>query len=395
MGRRIALALFLAVAAGLGGPLASAEEDPPIPADGEMQESESGLRWSVLAPGGDGPRPKMGERVRVHYTGWLTNGTVFDSSRARGEPAEFVVGEVIPGWNEALQMMTRGARWKLTIPSPLAYGDTGRPPKIPAMATLIFDVELLEVFSLPVFRPANPEAQKTTESGLKYEVIREGKGDPPGPEDPFEMTFALWNASGKLLDCTERSGQKIQGRIRDMALGVLKEGAALLRPGARYRFEAPPALGFGARNQGADLPPNSVTIWELEMVRIIQPLPVPEFSPMDPDATKTSATGLQSQLLREGDGAAPTLSDTVTVHYAGWLEDGTLFDCSYARGEPTSFPLGGVIPGWQEGLLQMKAGGKHRFRIPANLAYGERGNPPTIPPNATLIFEVELLKVGR
>lgn len=107
-----------------------------------------------------------------------------------------------------------------------------------------------------------------------------------------------------------------------------------------------------------------------------------------------TSSGLQYEHLVEGDGAAPNASSTVTVHYRGTLIDGTEFDSSYKRGETISFPLGGVIPGWTEGLQLMKVGGKTRFVIPQDLAYGANPNPNgPIPPYATLVFEVELFEV--
>ena len=105
---------------------------------------------------------------------------------------------------------------------------------------------------------------------------------------------------------------------------------------------------------------------------------------------KTTASGLQYQVLREGAGAPPTAGSTVTVHYHGVLVDGTKFDSSYDRGEPTSFGVTQVIPGWTEGLQLMNQGSKFRFYIPYNLAYGDRGTPG-IPPYSTLIFDVELI----
>lgn len=107
----------------------------------------------------------------------------------------------------------------------------------------------------------------------------------------------------------------------------------------------------------------------------------------------TTASGLQYEVVREGTGASPKADDTVTVHYAGRLLDGTEFDSSVRRGQPATFPLNGVIPGWTEGVQLMKVGGATRFFIPPGLGYGERGAGNAIGPNATLVFDVELLGI--
>jgi len=108
---------------------------------------------------------------------------------------------------------------------------------------------------------------------------------------------------------------------------------------------------------------------------------------------KTLPSGLQYKVLSEGAGKTPTKSDTVTVHYRGTFMNGTEFDSSIARGQPATFKVDGVIPGWTEALQLMKQGAKWQLFIPPELAYGERGMPPRIPPQSTLIFEVELISV--
>jgi FKBP-type peptidyl-prolyl cis-trans isomerase FkpA len=108
----------------------------------------------------------------------------------------------------------------------------------------------------------------------------------------------------------------------------------------------------------------------------------------------TTESGLQYEVIEAGDGPKPTLSDVITVHYKGSLDDGTVFDSSYDRGEPMTFPLGAVIPGWKEGLQLMPVGSKYNFVIPSELGYGARGaGGGQIPPNATLHFEVELIEI--
>ena len=109
----------------------------------------------------------------------------------------------------------------------------------------------------------------------------------------------------------------------------------------------------------------------------------------------TTKSGLVYQSLKEGSGASPSATDTVSVHYRGTIADGREFDSSFKRGQPTEFPLNRVIPCWTEGVQLMKPGGKARLTCPPAIAYGERGAGGVIPPNATLQFEIELLAVRR
>jgi len=114
----------------------------------------------------------------------------------------------------------------------------------------------------------------------------------------------------------------------------------------------------------------------------------------DKDGVQITESGLQYKVIEEGDGDVPQASDQVTVHYTGKLIDGTVFDSSIPRGEPTQFGVTQVIPGWVEGLQLMKPGAKYEFYIPQDLAYGAQGSQGAIPPYSALIFEVELIKIN-
>lgn len=110
---------------------------------------------------------------------------------------------------------------------------------------------------------------------------------------------------------------------------------------------------------------------------------------------KTTESGLQYIVLKDGTGPMPKATDTVKVHYRGTLIDGTEFDSSYKRNEPTTFPVNQVIPGWTEALQKMKVGSKWKVFIPSDIAYGDQGQPPVIPPASALIFEIELLAIEK
>ena len=113
------------------------------------------------------------------------------------------------------------------------------------------------------------------------------------------------------------------------------------------------------------------------------------------DNVVVTQSGLQFETVRAGEGPNPGPEDVVFVHYEGMLVSGQIFDSSYARNEPAAFPVSGVIPGWTEALQRMQAGGEYRLAIPSELAYGEMGSGPDIPPNSVLLFRVELLDVSR
>ena len=239
--------------------------------DSKTIKTSSGLEYKDIIVG-EGDSPEVGDKVVVHYTGTLEDGTKFDSSKDRGQPFEFAigVGQVIRGWDEGVITMKPGGNRILTIPSDLAYGERGAGKLIPPGATLIFDVELIEV---------------------KKKFI--------------DTDFSL--------------------------------------PGEEIKTES-----------------------GLIMIEHV-----------------------------EGDGVKPQVGQVVFVHYTGMLADGTQFDSSHDRGQPIRFNVGKgkVIKGWDEAILDMRVGSKRTLVIPPELGYGQRGAGRAIPPNATLIFEVELLDI--
>ena len=236
----------------------------------DFTTTDTGLKYRILRKS-DGDKPIAKDKVKVNYKGWLDNGTEFDSSYKPGRtPATFPLSNVIKGWTEGLQLVAEGGMIELEIPYDLAYGAGGRPPRIPAKATLHFIVELIEI----------------------------GKPVVPGPVD--------------------------------------KDA---------------------------------------------------------PEEFKQTKSGLKYRIRRNSDEKKPTGKSTVEVHYKGWLDNGQEFDSSYARGESIEFPLSGVIPGWTEGMQLVGKGGMIELEVPYKLGYGERGMPPDIPAKATLHFLVELIEV--
>ena len=261
---------------------------------------------------------------------------------------------------------------------------------------MIFEVELVSFAAMPEFKPGNKEAQKKTESGISYEVVRAGTTEMAAAGDVVSLKYAFWDAEGRLLQCTEREerDKPLTSACEQLPIPMFKEGAKLLHLGERLRLEAPAKVAFGERMQpGMD--PESLTFWELELVAIKKPLPVPAFALTPADKLVKTASGLGYEVIREGTGKAPTATSVVSVHYAGWLTDGKLFDSSFQRAEPTEFPLNRVIKGWTEGIQLMKEGAICKFTIPGDLAYGKPGMPPDIGPDATLVFYIELLSIKQ
>lgn len=393
-----AIALVLATA-----PVAFSQSDmPETPADvkaapADAVKTASGLSSKVLTKGTGSLHPSAADTVTVHYSGWTTDGKLFDSSVKRGEPTSFPLNGVIKGWTEGVQLMVEGEKRRFWIPADLAYGENpggGRPGGL-----LVFDIELISIKQAP--KPpadlsAPPADAVKSDSGLVSKVTAKGTGtDHPKDGDTAKLNLSLWTGDGQLLQSTAQQGGPADIPLEQLRIGGLAEGIKLMVAGEKRQLWISSKLAFG------DTPPPGAPagglVVEAELISIKAGLPAPE-TPSDvaaapADAEKT-ASGLASKVLTKGTGTThPKASDTVTVHYSGWTTDGKLFDSSVKRGEPTSFPLTGVIGGWTEGVQLMVVGEKRRFWIPANLAYGE--NPGGGRPGGLLVFDIELIKIGE
>ncbi len=238
---------------------------------------------------------------------------------------------------------------------------------------------------------------QTTASGLQYIMLEEGDGPSPQPGDLVKVNYVGMLEDGTEFDNSYARGEPIQFPIgQGMVIPGWEEGIALLKVGSKAQLIIPSELAYGEAGAGGVIPPNATLYFDVELVDIPDGSPESPIEVAEADFTTTDS-GLKYYDIETGNGPMPTEGQAVTAHYTGWLEDGTKFDSSLDRGQPFMFMVGQgmVIPGWDEAVLTMKVGGKRQLVIPAELAYGEAGaGGGVIPPNATLIFELELLSAA-
>jgi peptidylprolyl isomerase len=236
--------------------------------------------------------------------------------------------------------------------------------------------------------------EMVTESGIKIRMVSPGKGKPIEKGDKIRVHY-----TGTLLDDRKFDSSRDRDQPFEFVVGMKQviqgwdDSFVLLRGGDRAILTIPAELGYGDTPM-PKIPAGSWLVFDVEVLEVIQDFAPKQFSTKGFE-TLTSQSGLTYTIIEQGSGARAEKGKTVEVHYTGYLENGDIFDSSVLRGQPISFRLGAgmVIPGWDEGIAYLNAGGRALLSIPYELAYGESGRPPTIPPKARLIFNVELVSV--
>jgi len=357
--------------------------------------TESGLQFVEIVAG-EGDSPQDGDIVTMNFIASLPDGTEVGNSYGQGAPVVAIVGRdvLLPGWEEGLRLMKVGGKARMVLPPELAFGAEGY-GMIPPDSVVLLEIEIISIEEPPIPAVVSQDDLTITESGLGYYDLKVGDGDEAEQGNIVTNQFILW-VRGDLED--QYIGSSVGGQPITFELGKgetvfpgWEEGVINMKVGGKRLLVIPGELGFGETGAG-NIPPNATLIMEIELVDVSEPVRMTQIDEADYNTTES---GLRYFDMVEGVGPSPEAGQTVVVHYTGWLEDGTKFDSSLDRGQPFSFQLGtgNVIAGWDEGVSSMKVGGKRQLVIPAELGYGETGAGATIPPGATLIFEVELLEI--
>jgi FKBP-type peptidyl-prolyl cis-trans isomerase len=247
-----------------GGPEIAAPPDVAAP-PADAQVTASGLASKVLQAGTGSDHPLAVDKVKVHYTGWTTDGKMFDSSVARGKPALFPLDHVIAGWTEGVQLMVEGEKRRLWIPAKLAYA--GRPDRPQGM--LVFDVELLDILHAPDVPPdvaAPPADAQHSASGLAWKVLNAGKGTRHVSADGSVLVhYTGWTTDGKSFDSSIPKGVPTFFRLDGVVAGW-REGLPMMVEGETRRFWIPEKLAY----RGAPGKPAGTLVFDVKLIKIVK-----------------------------------------------------------------------------------------------------------------------------
>ncbi|MGC6566263.1 MAG: FKBP-type peptidyl-prolyl cis-trans isomerase [Akkermansiaceae bacterium] len=256
--------------------ITKAPELPEAPADLEAPEraerTESGLAHVLLEDGQGGDKPGPSDVVAVHFTGWLEDGTILDSTLAKGKPAQFKLDQItIKGWGEGIQLMTKGEKRRFWIPESLGFGESA-PPGAPK-GNLIFEFELLDFQKVrgPIPAPDDvataPDDAETTSSGLASKVLEAGSGsDHPKSSDDVLVHYTGWTTDGKMFDSSVVRDEPISFPLNGVIAGWT-EGVQLMVEGEKRRFWIPGKLAYGDTPSRPGAPAGTL-VFDVELIKI-------------------------------------------------------------------------------------------------------------------------------
>ncbi|KAK4732905.1 hypothetical protein R3W88_025893 [Solanum pinnatisectum] len=358
------------------------EPDPIMKVDEEKEIGKTGIKKKLLKEGEGWEHPSKGDEVEVHYVGTLLDGTQFDSSRNRGTPFKFKLGEgqVIKGWDEGIKTMKKGEKALFTIPPDMAYGESGSPPTIPPNATLQFEVELLSWISVKDI---------CKDGGIFKKILVEGEGW----QNPKDLDEVFVKYEALLEDGTVVSkSDGVEFSVQDgYFCPALSKAVKTMKKGERVLLTVKPQYAFGETGKVASgdeggVPPNATLQINLELIswKIVSEV--------------TNDKKVLKRILKEGEGyERPNDGALVIVKLIGKLQDGTVFvKKGHNEEEPFEFKIDEeqVVDGLDKAVKKMKKGEIALITIQPEYAFGAFDSPQElaiVPGNSIVYYEVELV----